>query len=96
MILNLYLVVLLTGITLLARISSKVRVLVLPAPIESMEGPRKPPPNCRAFSCDRRPPENFAAGPPERLMRPEGTVVLGRRTVLRSSIPWVRLAATPR
>ncbi len=32
MILNLYLVVLLTGITLLARISSKVRVLVLPAP----------------------------------------------------------------
>ena len=29
------------------------------------------------------------------MMRPEGAVVLARRAALRSSIPWVRLAALP-
>ena len=67
--------------------------------MESMEGPRKQPPSYRDPPCDRgtgrRRSCRTARGPPERLMRPEGAVVLARRTVLRSSSPRVRLAAIP-
>src|SRR5215471_12465018 len=63
----------------------------------SMEGPRKQPPNYRHPPCDhrtgRRQRRPTARGPPRRLTLPEGTVVYARRRVLRSSIPWGRLAA---
>ena len=67
--------------------------------IESLEGPRKHPPNSRKPHATAGPAEDIARrtarGPPERLMRPDGTIVLARRTVLPSSSPRVRLAAIP-
>ena len=49
-----------------------------------------------------RPPDRSRTEPPDRpraapkrLMRPEETVTFTRRTVLRSSVPWVHLAAIP-
>jgi hypothetical protein len=67
--------------------------------MEPMEGPREQPPNGRASPCDRRTGRRHrrrsARGPPERSMRPDGTGVLARRTVPRSSTPWVRLATIP-
>src|SRR5262249_49329129 len=65
--------------------------------IVSIDGPRGHSPNRRPPPCDRgtgrRHRCRTARGPPKRLMRPEGTVVFARRTVLRSSFPRVRLAA---
>src|SRR5262249_38939626 len=55
------------------------------------------PPNYRHPPRDRRTGRRHirptARGPPRRLALPEGTVVYARRRVLRSSIPWGRLAA---
>jgi hypothetical protein len=75
------------------------KVLVLPKPNRVDGGTARAAPELPRPPCDRgtgrRHFRRTAQGPPERLTRPEGAVVLARRTVLRSSIARVRLAAIP-